>query len=461
MFGLNGLSKVKRLILGMFVLLIVDLIWVASSEVTEYIFKDTHYDKPFFTTYIKTSMFSIYLLGFIFFEPWRMQCRKSGTINSTLTINNSEDDRDTTQDALSEPQYVPAKFDDKASGTESDDSTSLNRSVRFSKINEVRQLSETYAEDAVIARLSYSASLRAEESRLRAMSKLTVKQVAKLALLFCVLWFVGNFSYQEALRDTEAGIVNVLSSTSGLFTLICAALYPSSSADRFTLSKLFAVFLSIGGIVMVSIADLSFEDKIPVGALWALCGSMLYALYLVSLRRRVDHEDKLDITMFFGFVGLFCILLLWPGFFILHFSGTEVFTLPNSRQWLFITINGLIGTVLSEVLWLWGCFLTSSLIATLALSLTIPLTMLADVIWKGVTYNWLFYVGSVPVFLAFFAVSLLTHYETWDPVLLCFKKVLHCFCRRRLLPRTGSNCVQIRVREMDREQSESLIENNS
>lgn len=31
-----------------------------------------------------------------------------------------------------------------------------------------------------------------------------------------------------------------------------------------------------------------------------------------------------------------------------------------------------------------GCFLTSSLIATLALSLTIPLTMMADVLWKGV-----------------------------------------------------------------------------
>lgn len=46
---------------------------------------------------------------------------------------------------------------------------------------------EAYAEEALIARLSYSASLRAEESRLRAMSKLTVKQVAKLALLFCLL----------------------------------------------------------------------------------------------------------------------------------------------------------------------------------------------------------------------------------------------------------------------------------
>ena len=57
---------------------------------------------------------------------------------------------------------------------------------------------------------------------------------------------------------------------------------------------------SIGGIVLVSFADMSMEDQIPIGALWALCGAILYALYLVSLRRKVDHEDKLDIPMFFG-----------------------------------------------------------------------------------------------------------------------------------------------------------------
>jgi hypothetical protein len=47
-----------------------------------------------------------------------------------------------------------------------------------------------------------------------------------------------------------------------------------------------------------------------------------------------------------------------------------------------MVVNGLIGTVLSELLWLLGCFYTSSLVATLAISLTIPLTMLADVLVK-------------------------------------------------------------------------------
>ncbi|XP_071103669.1 solute carrier family 35 member F5-like [Haliotis cracherodii] len=447
MLGLSGLSKVQRLVLGIVVLLIVDLIWVASSELTEYIFKNTDFKKPFFTSYFKTAMFVVYLSGFILWRPWREQCRRG----SKKTVEEHHIESPPAVDnMLGDPIYVPVKNEDKNSGTESDDAGSIssNKSVRFNNLSEVRQLSETYAEEHLLARLSYQASLRAEEARIRSMSKLTIRQVIKLSVFFCVLWFFAQYFYQKALVETEAGMVNVLSSTSGLFTLVCAAVYPSSGADKFTLSKLVSVLVSIAGVVLVSISDIKLENGIPAGALWALGSAICYALYLVSLRRKVDHEDKMDIPMFFGFVGLFCTLLLWPGFFIIHYSKSEVFEWPDKRQWLLIAVNGLVGTVFSEFLWLWGCFLTSSLIATLALSLTIPLTMMADVIMKGVQYSWMFYLGSVPVFVAFFAVSFLTHYENWDPVLIAVKKLIHCLCRRRLKSRT---------RELDREQTESLI----
>lgn len=54
-----------------------------------------------------------------------------------------------------------------------------------------------------------------------------------------------------------------------------------------------------------------------------------------------------------GFVGLFNLLLLWPGFLLLHYTGLEAFELPSQLVWTYILINGLIGTVLSEFLWLW------------------------------------------------------------------------------------------------------------
>ena len=52
--------------------------------------------------------------------------------------------------------------------------------------------------------------------------------------------------------------------------------------------------------VSVSLSHLSGEFRLPLGALWALAGAFLYACYIVLLRARVDHEDKLDLPMFFG-----------------------------------------------------------------------------------------------------------------------------------------------------------------
>lgn len=118
-----------------------------------------------------------------------------------------------------------------------------------------------------------------------------------------------------------------------------------------------------------------------------------------------------------------------------------------------------------------GCFLTSSLIATLSVSLTIPLTVLFDVFLKKVSmmfqmlislnislvelsyfqlhfliwysfslskyfclfqvdYPLPFFLGTLPMFLSFFAVAFLTHYENWDPVLVGIRKLVSFCCRK-------------------------------
>ncbi|VEN64121.1 unnamed protein product, partial [Callosobruchus maculatus] len=302
-------------------------------------------------------MFTLYLLGFLFWPPWKESCVKSRPADY-IFIDPDKDDENYFTDVncrLSTPVYVPVKTPDrenfdKSSGTESDDSTS--RSVRFNKLAEVRHMSESDATEALLARLSYQASLRAGELAKRAASKLPVARVAKVALIFCLLWFVANYTYQLALSETEAGIVNVLSSTSSLFTLILAAIFPSNQIDKFTLSKLLSVIISITGIAMVSYSDFSLESQIPFGAVLSMLSAFFYSTYLVFLKREVDHEDKIDIPLFFGFVGLFNLILLWPLFFVLHFSKVETFELPTKEQMMLLLLNGLLGTVISEALWL-------------------------------------------------------------------------------------------------------------
>uniref|UniRef100_A0A803XNW6 Solute carrier family 35 member F5 n=1 Tax=Meleagris gallopavo TaxID=9103 RepID=A0A803XNW6_MELGA len=438
-------SQRRRMALGIVILLLVDVIWVASSELTSYVF--TKYNKPFFSTFAKTSMFVLYLLGFIVWKPWRQQCTRGFRGRHAAFFADAEGyfaactTDNAVNSSLSEPLYVPVKFHDlptEKSGSNNNDTekTPKKPRVRFSNIMEIRQLPSSHALEAKLSRMSYPA-VKEQESILKTVGKLTATQVAKISFFFCFVWFLANFSYQEALSDTQVAIVNILSSTSGLFTLILAAVFPSNSGDRFTLSKLLAVFLSIGGVVLV---NLSGSEKSPgrdtIGSLWSLVGAMLYAV-----------EDKLDIPMFFGFVGLFNLLLLWPGFFLLHYTGFEAFEFPSKLIWMCIVINGLIGTVLSEFLWLWGCFLTSSLIGTLALSLTIPLSIIADMCMQKVQFSWLFFAGAVPVFFSFFIVTLLCHYNNWDPVMVGIRRVFAFICRKHRIQRMPE----------ESEQCESLI----
>jgi len=75
--------------------------------------------------------------------------------------------------------------------------------------------------------------------------------------------FVGNLSYQEALRHIDSGLINILFSTSALFTLFLASIFPASSSDRFTLSKLVAVSLRSVNIL---------PSAVVVFCFWQDCG---------------------------------------------------------------------------------------------------------------------------------------------------------------------------------------------
>ncbi|KAL9958518.1 hypothetical protein ACROYT_G035545 [Oculina patagonica] len=458
----EGIRRKRRLVWGVIVLLLVDVLWVGSSELTDFIFKDEGFNKPFFTTYVKTSSFMIYLTGFIFYEPWRLLCtwslNQTSSNVSVSVVTQSEESSSLlhTPSSSRETSPVPAPLmnestfeqvtDDELSSSRSVDIASSSfeiiprpRRVTFSSVREVRQLSDHNSEQARIARLPYQANEQGQ--------KLPLQQVAKVAVMFCFLFFCGNCSYQEAISHTSPAAVNILSSSSGLFTLILASIFQSSTSDKFSITKLLAVLMSITGIVLVTLSDSkSTKGGISVGALWALASAFLYSCYLILLKRQVPNEKQMDIPMFFGLVGAFIFVLVWPGFFVLNYFNWEKFELPSSSNiWGFIALNAFVGTVLSEVLWLWGCYLTSSLTATLSLSLIIPLTMIVDVFMKRVHFSWLFIVGAIPAFASFFAVSLLTHYGDWDPILIGFKKLVN----------SKQQLIVGRLR--DAEQTESLI----
>lgn len=435
-----------------------------SSKFINYIpYKTDDYKKPFFFAYTKASIFTLYFLLYIIFKELRKPCgnQTNYMFVNFDTIENDDDDEEDDNvftdetERLSTASYVPIKNPSLTSGTESDDSGSAkpnNKVVRFNKVAEVRHLSETEATEALMARLSYAATLRAREICRLSRQLLNLHQTAKLAFTVAPLWGVANLLHQVSMVYMEHTLVSVVLSTTSFFTLLLSLFFVTPSTDRFTVAKLIAVLFSITGNVIITLPDshFSFSD-INVGFALSLCSAIFYALNIVTLRSWVDHEDKLDIILYFGLVGLFNVLMFWPLFIFLHYFELETFEWPNKQQAISLFINGVVKATFPEVIWLWGCLLTSSIIATMSIGLTIPMSLMLSGISSQNKSDYerfllpSFYLGLVPTTVSYFSLIWLTHRFNYN------QNEYNCLsrCQRKNL---------IRLRDSDAEQAESLIQ---
>lgn len=84
--------------------------------------------------------------------------------------------------------------------------------------------------------------------------------------------------------------------------------------------------------------------------------------------------------LFFGFVGAFNIIAMWPVGLILSMTSVEPFEWPSdSLTWIGILVNMSI-TFVSDFAYLLAMLKSSPLLATVGLSLTIPLAVAGDLV---------------------------------------------------------------------------------
>jgi solute carrier family 35 protein F5 len=172
--------------------------------------------------------------------------------------------------------------------------------------------------------------------------KLSLGETARLSLEFSMLWFLANYFASACLEYTSVGSVTILTSTSSIWTLIFCAL---TKVEGFTMRKLVGVLASLVGVVLISSVDLSganddnrgsFPHKttaqIAIGDAMAFFSAIVYGIYVTVMKRRVGNEERVNMPLFFGLVGLFNVLFLWPGFFILHYTGIETVSFPLRHE---------------------------------------------------------------------------------------------------------------------------------
>ncbi|KZT51890.1 hypothetical protein CALCODRAFT_487554 [Calocera cornea HHB12733] len=347
--------------LGIALLVIVVFEWTFSNFLTQNLFT-AGYNKPFLVTYLNTSTFSLYLIP------------QLGKLWSERKFKGD----------ISRDDYA-------ALATEPHQRTHLGRRVSLERTRSAHSLSPPR-------------HLPPPPEGI--LPPLTVREHASLGAIFCVLWFAANWSVNASLEYTSVASSTILASMSGFFTLVIGTIF---GVEPFSWAKVGAVLASFTGVLLVSLSDgtsdtPSTSPHIILGDLLALLSAVFYACYVLFLKYRAQHESRLNAQLFFGFVGLFNTLGLWPIALILHFTGVEPFAVPQGGMaWGALGLNMFI-TLSSDYLYVLAMLKTTPLVVTIGLSLTIPLAVLGDM-WLGHYATLPTVFGAVLVLFAFSAVG--------------------------------------------------------
>lgn len=130
--------------------------------------------------------------------------------------------------------------------------------------------------------------------------------------------------------------------------------------EKFTLRKFLGVIASLLGIILISRVDLSSSDapapddgdnnsgsfphkstaEIALGDAMAAFSAIMYGVYTIVMKRQCGDESRVNMPLFFGLVGFFNMVLIWPGFIIMHFTGLERFAFPpTDRVWCILLVR--------------------------------------------------------------------------------------------------------------------------
>jgi len=227
--------------------------------------------------------------------------------------------------------------------------------------------------------------------------------VMKIAALIAGVWFAAQGSYNWSLAGTSVAASTILSNTSSMFTLTIGVFFLRKNLHWM---HLLGIGLQVAGSIVLATGVSDGGRETVWGTLVCLASAVFYGIYASMFKAWIPNDSKsISLARVFGYIGACNMLFLLPVVLALHFSGHE--DLQNLTPTIFgwLVLKGFGDNFLSD--WLWGkaIQLTSPTMATVGISLTIPMAMIGDWLYAGQSPTLNTILASIAVTAGFLAVA--------------------------------------------------------
>lgn len=203
--------------------------------------------------------------------------------------------------------------------------------------------------------------------------KLTLDRRNILWAALAGLFFTLDLTvWHRSIMYAGAGISTILGNTQVFNTAILAYfLFREKPSLKFFIAAITAM---IGVILLSGIgSDITFTYRYVLGIMFGLLTGILYAFYLVTLRKVNSSGSKPDAMAFIAWVCLFCVVFMG----VASLFESESFMPVRSVDWLWLFLLAL----LVQVLGWWAIFVSLSNIEASKVGLVLLLQPTLATIW--------------------------------------------------------------------------------
>jgi len=411
----TALGREKRWAIGILCVVLVAVIWAGASVLVQYIFEDLSFEKPFFLTYVCNSLFALNLpvwyimlrLGYVSDVPNGVQVLIGEYVNITRgsPVSNGERKSSDLQDVTEEDE------ERLRVGSGGGEGRARARAERYQHGMQQTNRRRRQTQEVLVDEkeegtpASSSSSARGGGGGAEAAAARTKVEIARISLIICPLWFLANWTYNLSLAMTSVTSSTVISNTATLWVFLLSVCV---LGERFHWLKLAGVAACVLGNALTTVHDT--DKNGPAETAWGdiVCtfSAFMYGVYTVNIRRLIPDEAAVPLPLFFGFLGLINMIMLAPIVVILHYTGQENLSTLSGETFALICAKGLIDNVISDYLWALSVLLTTPTVATIGLSLTIPLAILSDLMLHNIFPTMSSTAAAVFVIIGFMTINL-------------------------------------------------------
>jgi solute carrier family 35 protein F5 len=346
-------------LLGFLFIILVAVIWTASSVLVQYLYNDHAFGSPFLVAYIGVSLFTLWLPNEQLVK-WVLRRR--------TVLDGVDHAVDISADQLLQPK-ANLPWTDK----------------------EHWHAALYIAPVCFVANLTYNASLAYTSI---SSSTVLASTGSLFTFLFALLAKDEHFSFMK--------LFGVVLGVCGCFMTTLQDTYTSSSGDA-----------DVGN---ADDTDTSTYKNPLLGDILGLMSAIMYGAYAVQIRVVCPHDESLySMQRLLGYVGLINMVALSP------IALGEVFGRVGLSPVVvgLLILKGLFDNVLSDYLWLRAVLLINATVATVGLGIAIPLAFTADlVLGKEDVLSSGAVLGALAILAGFLLVNLADDTVYHAPVLL-------------------------------------------